>query len=170
MANKSLASRLPTSLDQLNLNDGDNTKYLAHTMTVHALPPIDNTDPAQVSTRINEYFTICAQDDVKPTVTGFRAALGVSKTTLWEWKNGVNRAGTHQDIICKAYDMLEEMWEHYMLNGKINPVSGIFLGKNNFGYQDKQEYVLSPKTTIEQVDPVALEAKYAELPDVIDEE
>ena len=31
-----------------------------------------------------------------------------------------------------------------MNSGKINPVSGIFLGKNNFGYQDKTEYVVTP--------------------------
>lgn len=31
-----------------------------------------------------------------------------------------------------------------MLNGKINPVSGIFLMKNNFEYQDKSEVVLTP--------------------------
>ena len=33
-----------------------------------------------------------------------------------------------------------------MNSGKINPVSGIFLGKNNFGYQDKTEYVLTPNS------------------------
>lgn len=31
-----------------------------------------------------------------------------------------------------------------MQNGKINPVAGIFLGKNNYGYQDKTEYVITP--------------------------
>ena len=41
---------------------------------------------------------------------------------------------------------MENLWEHYMQNGKINPVSGIFLGKNNFGYQDKTEYVVTPNT------------------------
>ena len=40
--------------------------------------------------------------------------------------------------------LMENMWETYMNSGKINPVSGIFLGKNNFGYQDKQEMVLTP--------------------------
>lgn len=39
---------------------------------------------------------------------------------------------------------MENLWETYMVNGKINPVSGIFLGKNNYGYQDKTEYVLTP--------------------------
>ena len=28
----------------------------------------------------------------------------------------------------------------------MNPVTSIFLGKNNFGYSDKQEYVLTPNT------------------------
>ena len=31
-----------------------------------------------------------------------------------------------------------------MNSGKVNPVAGIFLGKNNYGYQDKTEYVLTP--------------------------
>jgi hypothetical protein len=48
------------------------------------------------------------------------------------------------DSIKRAYDFLENLWENYMHNGKINPVSGIFLAKNNFGYQDKVEHVLTP--------------------------
>ena len=39
---------------------------------------------------------------------------------------------------------MENLWETYMNSGKVNPVSGIFLGKNNYGYQDKTEYVLTP--------------------------
>ena len=46
--------------------------------------------------------------------------------------------------IKKAYEYMEILWENYMQNGKINPVSGIFLGKNNFGYQDKTEHVVTP--------------------------
>ena len=41
---------------------------------------------------------------------------------------------------------MENMWETYMNSGKVNPVAGIFLGKNNYGYQDKTEYVLTPNT------------------------
>jgi hypothetical protein len=61
--------------------------------------------------------------------------------------------------------MMEEMWEHYMMNGKINPVSGIFLGKNNYGYADKQEYVLTPNQQSNIIDAATIEAKYAELPE-----
>jgi hypothetical protein len=39
---------------------------------------------------------------------------------------------------------MEQLWENYMQNGKINPVSGIFLGKNHYGMQDKTEYVVTP--------------------------
>jgi hypothetical protein len=62
--------------------------------------------------------------------------------------------------------VLEELWEDYMLNGKINPVSGIFLGKNNFQYADRQDVVVTPNTGMEAVDRASIEAKYAELPEV----
>lgn len=48
------------------------------------------------------------------------------------------------DSVKKAYTFMEQNWEDYMQNGKINPVAGIFLGKNNYGYQDKTEYVITP--------------------------
>ena len=55
-----------------------------------------------------------------------------------------------------------------MLNGKVNPVSGIFLGKNHFGYTDKQEFTLRPGAAEEApVDPAALEDKYADV--IVDE-
>jgi hypothetical protein len=144
---------------------GDNTKYLSHAMQVMNLPPINKKDPEQVRSRIYEYFTLCTENDVKPTVKGFLNALKMPRQTLWEWKQGNHRADTHQAIILEAYDMLEALWEDYMMNGKINPVSGIFLGKNNFGYQDKQEYVVTPNTNaISEVDIKAIEDKYSELP------
>ena len=148
------------------VEQGDNSKFLSHALMVRALPPIDTSDPVQVEDRINEYFILCAQNDIKPSVKGFLNALRIGKTTLWEWKNGVKREGTHQAIVCEAYDLLEALWEDYMQNGKINPVSGIFLGKNNFGYQDKQEMVLTPNTgNVQAVDAATIEAKYAELPE-----
>ena len=150
----------------MDLEPGDNSKFLAHAMAIRELPRIDTSDPVQVENRINEYFMLCAANDIKPTVKGFLNALRVAKSTLWEWKNGGFRAGTHQAIICEAYDVLEALWEDYMMNGKINPVSGIFLGKNNFGYTDKQDIVVTPNTReIEPADVKAIEEKYAELPD-----
>ena len=59
---------------------------------------------------------------------------------------------------------MENLWESYMNSGKINPVSGIFLGKNNFGYQDKTEYVVTPNTQRDSdYDPEDIRRRY--LPD-----
>jgi hypothetical protein len=144
---------------------GDNSKFLSHALAIRNMPEIDTRDPVQVKQRINDYFALCAANDVKPSVKGFLNSLRVAKSTLWEWRQGNFRAGTHQQIICEAYDVLEALWEDYMMNGKINPVSGIFLGKNNFGYQDKQEYVLTPNQQQITVEDVKLiESKYEELP------
>jgi hypothetical protein len=148
---------------------GDNTKFLSHALAIRNMPDIDTSDPVQVKQRIDDYFTLCVQSDVKPSVKGFLNSLRVAKSTLWEWRQGNYRAGTHQQIICEAYDVLEALWEDYMMNGKINPVSGIFLGKNNFGYKDQQEHILTPNQyQISQEDVKLISAKYEELPDVDD--
>jgi hypothetical protein len=89
---------------------------------------------------------------MKPTVAGLAMALGMDRRRLWEIKTDAAVGGTGKqhlppetlDSIKKAYKLMENLWETYMNSGKINPVSGIFLGKNNFGYQDKTEYVLTP--------------------------
>jgi hypothetical protein len=98
---------------------------------------------------LTEYFQIHIDGDLKPTVAGMAMALGIDRRRLWEIKAGVQDRNQDlptmtRDSIKKAYDFLETLWENYMHNGKINPVSGIFLAKNNFGYQDKVEHVLTP--------------------------
>ena len=150
-----------------NLEPGDNARYLAHAMATMNLPRIDTTDPVQVEERIQWYLNHCVGNDMKPTVKGFCNALGISRNTLWTWRTGQFRAGTHEEIIVRAYDLLEEMWENYMQNGKINPMAGVFLGVNNFGYRDVKQVNLTPVTDNqnEPADIAAIEAKYAELPE-----
>ena len=131
---------------------GDNSKYLAVSMKLMTLPDIDMHDPDQVAKRLEEYFTIQAEADLKPTVAGLGLALnGMDRRRLWEIRTDVpdrnkDLPTSTRDLIKKAYKIMENLWENYMQNGKINPVSGIFLGKNNFGYQDKTEYVVTPNT------------------------
>ena len=136
----------------LNVEQGDNTKYLALGRELFNLPTIDLKDPEQVVGRLNEFFAIHERYDMKPTVAGMGMALGLDRRRLWEIKTGNHYSNKWMDAlptltvdsIKKAYEYMEILWENYMQNGKINPVSGIFLGKNNFGYQDKTEYVVTP--------------------------
>ncbi len=112
------------------------------------------TDVSAVRARIKEYFEIEAKWGYKPTVAGLGMALnGMNRTRLWEIKTGTvsdrHQAGAAlpldvRNCIKRAYSLMEQWWEDYMQNGKINPVAGIFLGKNLYGYQDKTEYVITP--------------------------
>lgn len=156
-------NNFPTT--QLDVEPGDNSRYLRHALTTLNLPPIDISDEKQVEERIRWYFTHCIDNDMKPTVKGLCNSIGISRNTIRTWYNEEYRGGTHSQVIRKAYDLLEELWEDYMLNGKINPVSGIFLGRNNWGYQDKVDIVVTPKTTLDVADVAAIEQKYAELPE-----
>ena len=132
---------------------GDNAKYLKVSIQLLELPDIDMKDTKQVAERLSEYFRIHEENDLKPTVAGLGMALnGMDRRRLWEIRTDApttNRWVTDlptptKDLIKRAYKLMENLWENYMQNGKINPVSGIFLGKNNFVYQDKTEYVVTP--------------------------
>ena len=149
------------------VEQGDNAKYLRHALVIMGMPPIDISDAAQVEERVYWYFEHCVSNDMKPTVNGLCNALGIHRDTLHSWSRGDRRPGSaHQEIAQKAYRVLEGLWEDYMANGKINPVSGIFLGKNYFGYSDKQEYVLTPNQSgVQEMDVKTIEQKYAELPE-----
>lgn len=166
--------RKPQRTDLANTGDfadGDNTKYTTFALAIMQLPKIDIYDPEQLRARVAEYFNLCAEYDMKPGVAAVGLALGIDRRRLWEIRSGTRRtlalSKECEDIIHGVYDSLEVLWENYMQNGKINPVSGIFLGKNNFGYADRQEYVVTPNTSgLSEADPATIEAKYAELPDV----
>lgn len=126
-----------------NLEPGDNTTLIQINAKLFAMPEIDMDDPEQVSERLGEYFKLYAEADLKPTVAGMAIALNGMSTNQLRCIV-VNRAtggvGYKPAIakpvavlIKKAYATLENLWESYMVSGKINPVSGIFLGKNNYG-------------------------------------
>lgn len=138
----------------LMVEPGDNAKYLSLNMELFNLPEIDMENVEEVQQRLNDYFMLYAKYDTKPTVAGMGMALnGMSRQTLRAIATGAPTGGAGYTTalppavaaaIKKAYFLMENLWENYMQNGKVNPVAGIFLGKNNYGYQDKTEYVLTP--------------------------
>lgn len=141
--------------DMLWNDPGDNTKFMKVNMVLFNMDKVDMKDAEAVQNRINEFFMLYTENDMKPTVAGMGMALGMSRQQLWAIKNDqpANGQGWKYDLppavsdaVKKAYFLMENMWETYMNSGKVNPISGIFLGKNNFGYSDKQEYVLTPNT------------------------
>lgn len=67
------------------------------------------------------------------------------------------------DTLKRTMQLLDLQMVDYMQNGQINPVSGIFLMKNNFGYADKQEVVVTPQSPLgETKDTKELEERYVD--------
>lgn len=140
---------------------GDNSRFLRFALESWDLPPIDISDPKQVEQRIKDYFVHCAQNDRKPSIIGMGNWLGVDRDTVTRWRKGDYRKETHCGIIKKAVALLEEQWNDWMMNGKINPASGIFLGKNMFGYKDVQDVVVAPSSPLGDVaDAAQIADKY----------
>lgn len=142
-----------------DLKEGDNTKYLNLNMELFNMPDIDMNNVEEVQNRLSEYFALFAKYDTKPTVSGMAMSLnGMDRRTLWciakdlpTGSSGYKTALPKEVALSikKAYFLLENLYENYMQNGKINPVAGIFLGKNNYGYMDKTEYVLTPNSNFD---------------------
>ena len=150
-----------------DLEPGDNTKYINHSLEIMKWGKPDMNSLEAVQKRCIDYFGLCAQNDMKPTFAGLALAFGVDRMTLWRWCN--NHAESRKlsdsvrDTIKKARDLINAQMEDFMQNGKINPVAGIFLMKNNMNYTDQQEVVLRPENPLgEPKDPEALQRKYLE--------
>ena len=146
--------------------------YLAMNAEVRTLGdvPPDLRDPMEVRNRIADYFAVMSKYNCRPTQSGLALAFGIRRQRLYEFKAGTYRkGGIYKDIpeetleeIRKAYDMLENLWESYMMNDDINPMVGTFMGVNNFGYKNTSSVELqtgildsSDKPSID-----AIKAKY----------
>lgn len=123
---------------------GDNTRFTSHTMNIMLLEPADLNSAEQVKNRIIEYFDICQKDDMKPGVADFACALGISRQALLKIVKGqIVKPDAVVSLLKRTYIALNAQLENYAQNGKVNPVTFIFLAKNHFAYQDKQEIEVS---------------------------
>ena len=128
---------------------GKNSITTSFGMTLYSLPEIDVNNPESVNARIMEYFSLCEQYDVKPSVASLAMAFSVSRFILFNWLNGRTEKITNSKsmhLIKKAYDYIGSLYETYLNNGSVNPVSCFFLMKNNYGYKDVTDYVVSNNT------------------------
>lgn len=81
----------------VHMEPGENTKYVAHSLMVMKLPQVDMTKPDDVMNRVMEYFELCGQNDMKPSVAGMAMSFGVDRVTFWKWVNGVESAYIAQE-------------------------------------------------------------------------
>lgn len=73
---------------QPQLEPGDNTRFLMHSIKLYNLPKVDMSDEVEVEQRLVEYLQICAEDDAKLGVADFATALGISRQELHNISTG----------------------------------------------------------------------------------
>lgn len=126
---------------------------------------IDLTNPEKVAERIDAYFLLMEKYGSRPLIAPLALALGLERTKLIEISKNVDNLkipSETRELITMAYRVLEGTWEYNFANGSYNPVTGIFLGKNHFGYTDQQDIVVAPKGIGVEQSKEEIEQKYIE--------
>lgn len=123
---------------------GSDAHILMHNLKVSKIGEgaFNWNDNDEAIRRCEMYFQLCADDNAKPTVAGLALAFGIGRTSLWQHLNNGKETEV-TNTLKKAYTLCETQMVDYMANGRINPVSGIFLLKNFHNYTDKQEVVVN---------------------------
>lgn len=142
--------------NNLLIDDGDTNSLqdiATGSLLLSSQPRVDFSNAQAVKNRINWFFNTCATYALRPAPAGLASALGINRRILQYIVNNSSHAGEYaylramtkdsKEIIMVAYNSLELLWEQYMSQGRINPASGIFLGKNNFGYVDEVQQTVN---------------------------
>lgn len=134
---------------QTTIPDDSKVKIICHDMMVRKLGKLsDPNNLTEVENRIDQYLTLCMQNVVCPTVSGFALSLGIDRRTLWTWISGkcdVIKNPEVMDTLKSVYSQIESQYEELLTEGKIVPVSAIFLMKNNHGYKDQTDHILTAR-------------------------
>lgn len=152
----------PRPDQQIQSAPGENARDVTLLYQLFKQPRCNMTDPQAVAERYDWYMDFCAEHDMRPTVAGMALAYGYSREQLLQIKNGANKGVPVEssDTLKRAWSMLNAAMEQYMSVGKINPVSGIFLLKNNHGYRDQSEQVIIKRDPYETGDPEEIARRY----------
>lgn len=130
-------------------------------------PTIDPSDPEQLWNRFDEFCELCERHNSKILVSGLCMSFGMSRNEVLDWSKGKRTrldnvlSPESADALKNILKSLEVSWECAMQNdGYRNPVTGIFLGKNNFGYKDESQTIVKHEDAAQGPSKAELEAKY----------
>ena len=118
---------------QIPVKTGEMGEMVRKELELLSLPMVNTHDVDQIRERINAYFQWCIKNDTRPHVEQLALALGVTRKSLWMWRQENSQRG---QLIDAAVQVLASLHEQWGLTGKLNPASFIFLAKNHYGYVD----------------------------------
>ena len=143
---------------------------IASTLLTLTIPKPDINDLDSVKRSVALYFQTCAEKNVRPAISGVCVALGITRQQFLEacetgqlsYRYAPSAISLPSDIWQFLVDIRSNyaaMIESFLETNMIQPSAGIFLLKNNCGYQDEITHNYNVSRT--SVDLSALAKKYA---------
>lgn len=151
---------------------GEMSAMIVNALELSKMGKVDMHDPEAVERRVDEAFLYMVQHDMKPTIESVALAFGTNRTTMWRWKEGVETdiPEASRNAIKRAYTLTNQLLTQTMVDGKINPIPAIFLLKNNHGYRDQTDVVVTPNNPMQGLDADTARKRLIEaIPDEDDE-
>ena len=134
-----------------------NIRHIDHTTGLALMKPLEIWDAESIGKRTLEYLDKCKEDGVRVNLSSYALSLGTTPDGLNDLINDKRKTDEVRAALLKGISMVEAIMIEMMMEQRINPVTGIFLLKNHFGYKDQSE--ISFKAHIE-TDKRTLQAKY----------
>lgn len=84
---------------------------------------------------VEDYFKLCYECNVIPTIASLALYLGLNRDTLYNYANNP-KIYKFSDVLKNAIDTCQSYQEGAVLDGSIQAVPFIFLSKNYYGLKD----------------------------------
>ena len=95
----------------------------------------------QLEDDVSEFLELCSDTQTVPTITSLALWLGVDKTTIYEHANNSN--SPFSTILKNIITYCHSLMQNGTVEGKINPVTYIFISKNDYGMRDDKNIMVS---------------------------
>lgn len=100
-----------------------------------------------------DYLKLCAQFGMRVGNLTFYTALGITKQTASQWRNGERKASDprYRELIEYVDSFCSMNREMLMLEGRLNPATGIWWQKNLDGFRDNPpDTIIAPTEEIDK--------------------
>ena len=160
-------------IDRYEYQNGDNTRFNEFSRELQLIGrcKVDKT-VCGVEDRLDEYYEVCRNYDMRPSIGTLAIAFGVTRATIKNWINGVGVSGWDLEalkIFTVAYDAIGAETMDMALMGKASTVAAIFELKNNHGYRDEHHEVVQTKDPLGEKRSIeSLKEKYGKSVECID--
>lgn len=143
-----------------------NRVLIAHTRKVRAIPKPSPQFPNTIREACEQYFDLCEEDGVKPSVAGLSVALGTNRITLLSWVRGEISIES-SDVIREYFALIEIFDETSIKDNRTNAVAGIFGMKNNYDYKDQVEV---KRVDEKEISNEEIERRYRQIHEIVSDD